>query len=84
MTEEEKQAHIHEALVEAMRDVGYLKDDQILTGWCFAFEKASASGDASAGTIYGPASMTTWRAIGLLQWADRFCLGCGEDEDDDE
>lgn len=83
MTDGEKQAHVHEALVEAMREVGFLDDDQILTGWHVAWETVRPGASPTAGSMFGPESMTAWRAIGLIQWADRFCIGPDEDDDDE-
>lgn len=83
MTDEGKQRHLHDVLVAAMREIGYLDDGEILSGWHLAFEKVHAGERPSAGSFYGPESMTTWRAIGLVEWANRFCLSCGDDEDDE-
>jgi hypothetical protein len=84
MSDAEAQSIVHDALVEALREIGYLDDDQILTGWHVCFEKANAGQRPSAGSFYGPESMTTWRAMGLVQWADRFCFTTGGDEGDED
>jgi hypothetical protein len=51
----------------------FARDDddepQVLTGWVIAYESQRADGTAIAGHTYGPAGMTTWRALGLIEWA---------------
>jgi hypothetical protein len=42
---------------------------QVLTGWVVAYESQRSDGTATAGHAYGPAGMTTWRALGLMEWA---------------
>lgn len=69
MTDEESQEILHAALSTALVDSGVLEDDQILTGWVIAFECRAPDSPASAGQCYGPASATTWGAMGLLEWA---------------
>lgn len=75
--EHNEQERIHEALSEL------LPVDGALTGWVVAWEGLPADGGAAqAGHFYGPAGMTTWRAIGLLEWC-RYSLA-PDDEDEDE
>lgn len=57
-----------EALHEAIASTLELDDGQILVGWTLVFETVS-DGRPTAGHIYGPESMTDWRALGLLEWA---------------
>lgn len=59
-----EQEAIHEALSELIPDEG-----EILTGWIVIYETADADGEAHAGHAYGPPGMTTWRALGLVEWA---------------
>ena len=71
----EEQQRIHDALLVALPLEG------ALTGWIVAYESLPADGTAAeAGHFYGPESMTTWRAIGLLEWVNRFCLRPDEEE----
>jgi hypothetical protein len=73
-----EQEAIHEAL-QAHLD---LDEGEVLTGWIVVYEHQTVGDKASAGHAYGPAGMTTWRALGLCEWAARFTLA--PDEDDDE
>lgn len=82
--EEEKTAQkkLHEAIEE------YLHSDSdfegmILTGWVIAYEYADLSGNkSSCGHFYGPLEMTTWKALGLIEWVRRFTLAAGADQDE--
>lgn len=75
-TEREEQERIHEALTEV------LPIDGALTGWIVLWEGLpDGGGAAQAGHYYGPAGMTTWRAIGLCEWATRY--GLLPDEEDE-
>lgn len=75
--EEDEQRRLHEAIENALSSMGDL-DGLVLTGWVVVFETAGE--DAHAGHFYGPREMTTWRALGLLEWARRFNLLPDEDE----
>lgn len=71
----EDQQKIHEAIEEFLREKGDLKEDQLLSGWVVCFETTSlGSSSAFSGHFYGPQEMTTWRALGLLEWSRRFSL----------
>lgn len=63
MSEADDQEFIHQAITDI------LGDGEILTGWIVSYEGIEANGDPFAGHIYGPEAMTTWRALGLLEWA---------------
>ena len=70
-----KQESIHEALALRLPDEG-----EVLTGWIVVYEVQAVDEDPSAGHVYGPEGMTTWRAMGLLEWAKQRTLG-PDDED---
>jgi len=86
--EEAVQATLHEAIEQAVFDpeAGDVDPQLVLSGWIVIYETASLSGaQASAGHLYGPREMTTWRALGLVEWARRFGLiPADEDDEDDE
>jgi hypothetical protein len=78
------QQRLHEAIEQTLRDSDELDDGEVLTGWIVIHETAALTSDATAGAghFYGPAEMTTWRALGLVEWARRFGLKPDDDEDD--
>ncbi len=80
MTDEQCQETIHAVLTDALRTTGILPDDALLTGWTIAFEHRQ-SDDISAGECHGPATLTSWNAIGLLEWA-RLCINERIQDDD--
>ena len=83
----ETQRRLHDAIEDAMREAGSLKEGHILSGWVVCFETASMQDESAlSGHLYGPNEMTTWRALGLVEWIRRFSLqpGTGEDDDEDE
>lgn len=71
---------IHAALAETIP----LDDGEILTGWIVVYETASSEDVPNAGHLYGPPGMTTWRAMGLIEWARSRTLPESADLDDDE
>lgn len=80
MNEEEKreQEEIHTALSTSLK----LPEGEILTGWIVAYETMGLNDERAAGHVYGPSGMTTWRALGLIEWARVQSLP-GSLEDDD-
>ncbi len=71
------QQRVHDALVDTLEIEGHL------TGWIICYEALPADGgSAFAGHFYGPGGMTTWRAIGLTEWAKLY--GLTPDDEDDE
>ncbi len=80
MTDEAKQQErLHEAIAECLADD---IDGNLLTGWIIIYETEAMGRDsATCGHLYGPAGMKTWRALGLIEWARRFCLGPDPDEE---
>jgi len=76
-----EQAAYHEAIETAMRAQGDLSDGELLTGWVLTWEKVVADERGSAGRIYGPPGMTTWRALGLTEYMSR-ADGFPESEDE--
>ena len=73
MTSEEEQEAVHEALARVLAETELLPEGSLLTGWCLSFERRSADEQPVAGALYGPPSLATWNAIGLLEWG-RICL----------
>lgn len=63
--EERDQEEIHTALGQLLP----LEDGEVLAGWIVIYETATADDRPNAGHVYGPAAMTTWRAMGLVEWA---------------
>jgi hypothetical protein len=78
--EAEQQEAIHQALEGTLP----LEDDQVLTGWVVLFETQVAGERPTAGHVYGPAGMTTWRAVGLVEFCKyRSIFDLTSNEDDD-
>lgn len=74
--ERDAQQSLHEAIAQAV--AGHHDDDDLLVGWIVVYETTALSGGAaSAGHFYGPHEMTTWRALGLIEWARRWSLEPG-------
>jgi hypothetical protein len=86
VTEEEErlQQELHDTIERVLRVQGDITDQQILTGWviCFETDNLVKREDRCAGTFYGPREMSTWRALGLVEWARRFSLVPGKDDDE--
>jgi hypothetical protein len=81
VSEERDQEQIHTALGELLP----LEDGEMLAGWIVIYETVGADDRPQAGHVYGPAAMTTWRAMGLVEWARARTLPESTDlEDDDE
>lgn len=79
--EEVQQQKLHTAIEETLRANDDLEEDQVLTGWIVVFEATSlGNSSSSAGHFYGPREMTTWKALGLVEWARRFNLGPDDDD----
>jgi hypothetical protein len=78
--EEQNQQQLHEAIESALSEAGELDEGEVLTGWIVIHETATlSSGKAGCGHFYGPREMTTWRALGLVDWVRNFCLSPGDD-----
>jgi hypothetical protein len=75
-----RQQALHEAVEVAVADE--LEEGRVLTGWVIVWETVGLGEGvaSSAGHLYGPHEMTTWRALGLLEWARRFNLIPDDDE----
>jgi hypothetical protein len=73
------QESLHDKLVEALE----LDEGEVLTGWIVAYE--TRTGDEEfAGHFYGPDSMTSWHALGLLEWARTVSVPRSLDDNDEE
>lgn len=59
-----EQDNVHAAIESTLE----LEDGEILTGWVVCYETTTMEGESNAGHLYGPQSMTSWRALGLLEW----------------
>jgi hypothetical protein len=69
------QQRLHEAIEAALAATGDLEDGSVLASWIVVWESATlGERQAVAGHLYGPSGMTTWRALGLVEWARRFGL----------
>ena len=75
-----EQRRMHAALEDALG----LGEDEVLTGWVVLYETANVDGRGSAGHCYGPEGMSTWRALGLCEWASRYTLGPDDPDEGDE
>lgn len=71
-----------QALHEAVETAAALDDGAVLVGWIVLWETATVDGRGECGHMYGPREMSTWRALGLVEWARRFTLH--PDLEDDE
>ena len=77
--EEANQQRLHEAIETALHDAEELDEGEVLTGWIVIHETATlSSGKSASGHFYGPREMTTWRALGLIEWARRHTLAPDE------
>lgn len=78
MDEHEKtqQQKLHDAIQETLDE----HDEAMLTGWIVVYECVKPDGPAHAGHFYGPYEMTTWRALGLVEWAKARTLGPDDDD----
>ena len=82
MSEEDReQEQVHAALVEALTVV---PENAVVTGWIVVFEYATSDGKLCCGHAYGPTGMTTWRSLGLLEWAGRVTIPSTIDVMNDE
>ena len=76
------QESLHGELAALLRDeLGEEGEGGLLVGWVLAYEAQAPSGRAFAGHLYGPAGMTTWRALGLIEWTRLHTLGPDSDDD---
>ena len=84
--EMKQQQKLHEAIEETLREDGDLKEGHVLSGWVICYESISLDPEEPgfAGSFYGPREMTTWRALGLVEWVRRFSLRPGADLDEDD
>lgn len=75
-----EQEALHQALIEALD----LLEGEVLTGWIVVYETLTNEGGANCGHFYGPETMTTWRAMGLVEWARMRTLPSSVDVDEDD
>lgn len=82
MDEFEQQKKIHEALEEHLSNDPEF-EGKVLTGWIMCYEYSDLTQTKSlCGHVYGPREMTTWKALGILEWVRRFSLGPDDVEDE--
>ena len=75
MNEHERGDQAQERLQQAIQ-AETPEDEGTVVGWVVVYETVAAADDeATAGHFYGPAGMTSWRALGLLQWAMQHTIG---------
>ena len=81
LEEQEQQEALHQALADLIPELG---EGDVLTGWVVIFEHQTMKDRPSCGHVYGPSGMTTWRALGLCEWARTVTLrpDMGDDEDE--
>lgn len=89
MNEDEEiaeQQALHEAIEKALEADGTLDVGDVLAGWIIVYETATLAGAnrSSAGHFYGPREMTTWRAMGLVEWARLTLREATVDDEGDE
>lgn len=78
--DEDRQRHeTHDAVTEQLRAHGLVDEDAIVAGWVLAYETVGASGTKTSGYIQGPHDMSSWRAVGLLEWVKNFMLNDTDD-----
>lgn len=75
MTNEERQEAIQVSLKTVLAETDCIPANALLTGWCISYEYREGD-DATAGWCHGPATLTAWNAIGLMEWA-RMCVNEG-------
>lgn len=81
---DEREPARQELVHGALADLLGLDDGEVLTGWIVVYETVSAENVPVAGHMYGPDGMTTWRAMGLVEWARSRTLPEACSEDDEE
>jgi hypothetical protein len=80
MNEHEHGDEVQERLQAAIQ-AEVADDEGTVVGWVVVYETVAADADLSAaGHFYGPAGMTSWRALGLLHWAAQHTIGPEADE----
>jgi hypothetical protein len=58
------------------------EEEGTVVGWIVVYETVAENGNEYCGHLYGPAGMTSWRSLGLLNWATHHTIK-PEPEDDD-
>lgn len=72
--EQHRQEQFHQALTRVMNEEGMIDEGELLTGWVIVYETNDLGDNAHCGHFYGPVGTTTWKAMGLLEWARRYTL----------
>ena len=73
--EEIQQEKLHSLL---QNNLPFTDEGSVLNGWIIIYETVRPEYGKlikECGHIYGPATMKTWNALGLIEWARRFSLG---------
>lgn len=83
-SEKKEQEKIHTVLQEIVQESEDFEEGQILTGWIIVYEVMGMDNERFAGHIFGPSSMTTWSAMGLIEWAKTVSLPKSLNEEDEE
>ena len=74
-TEDEGVQERLQAALQAELDL----EEGAVVGWVIAYETLAEGGDAFCGHLYGPPGMTSWRALGLLDWAAQHTIKPGDE-----
>lgn len=83
--EQTTQQELHTAVEQALAAGGDLEPGDVLTGWILVWETATLNPERapSAGHFYGPTEMTSWRALGLIEWGRITVRQAVDDENGD-
>lgn len=55
-------------ITERLRDLELVQPDAVVVGWVLCFETIDGTGVKTAGFVNGPHDMSSWRAMGLLEY----------------
>lgn len=82
--EKRYQREIHEFVSEKIKELEEETEttsEAFITGWVLIWEGISPNEEKPfCGHLYGPESLTTWNALGLVEWTRRFTMEPGESD----
>lgn len=78
------QKFISQQIEDSLRAINELDDGSVLTGFVLIYEMATAAEKPSCGYILGPPGMTSWRALGLIEWIRRWTITPGPEVETDD
>lgn len=77
----QEQEKIHDALSEHLD----IPEGHILVSWVVVYDTATVDSERSlCGSMLGPRGTTTWKARGMLSWAQEFLLVPDNEEDEQD